>query len=161
MIDIIRTLGDPCLTIPTKPIIEFDDSLYELERELFKVMDESGGVGLAANQIGISKNIFVYDDRRGNAGCVANATLLSPDTHTIQMDEGCLSVPGHFHLTPRYKHIKLLGQDLDGSTISIEAEGLLAQIFQHETDHLKGKLFISYLPSSVQMGIVLGRQVMH
>jgi peptide deformylase len=140
----IRTLGDPVLREKTRPVERFDSSLWRIVDDMFDTMYEAPGVGLAANQVGISSRFFVYDDGDGNKGFVANPELTGlarPETN----DEGCLSIPGPFHPTERALEVTLRGQDLDGAPVEIAAEGLLARIFQHETDHLNGMLYIDRL----------------
>ena len=140
----IRTLGDPVLREPTKPVETFDDALRSLSEDMFETMYAAPGVGLAANQVGIARAFFVYDDREGHVGFVANPDLSElEDEDTI--DEGCLSIPGPYHDTTRAVRVRLRGQDLTGDPIDIRAEGLLARIFQHETDHLRGMLYIDRL----------------
>src|SRR5262245_33365007 len=140
----IRTLGDPVLREPTKPVETVDDALRETSEDMFETMYAAPGVGLAANQVGIGRSFFVYDDREGHAGFVADPELSElEDEDTIE--EGCLSIPGPYHDTTRAVRVRLRGRDLHGDPIEIRAEGLLARIFQHETDHLRGMLYIDRL----------------
>jgi len=140
----IRTLGDPVLREPTKPVEVFDDALRRLAADMTETMHAAPGVGLAANQVGLSIACFVYDDRDQGSGFVANPTLSELEGEDT-MDEGCLSIPGPYHPTTRALKVRLQGLDLDGRPIDIRAEDLLARIFQHETDHLSGKLYIDRL----------------
>jgi peptide deformylase len=140
----IRTLGDPVLREPTKPVEVFDDTLRRLAADMVETMHAAPGVGLAANQVGRSIACFVYDDRDGHTGFVANPTLSGFEGEDT-IDEGCLSIPGPYQPTTRALSVRLRGRDLDGRPIDIRAEGLLARIFQHETDHLNGMLYIDRL----------------
>jgi peptide deformylase len=140
----IRTLGDPVLRTPTAPVTEFDRALRRLADDMTETMYAAPGVGLAANQVGRSLACFVYDDREGHQGFVANP-VLSEHEGEETIDEGCLSIPGPYHPTPRALRVRLRGADLDGRPIDVVAEGLLARIFQHETDHLGGRLYIDRL----------------
>jgi peptide deformylase len=140
----IRTLGDPVLKEPTKPLTRFDDALRRLADDLFETMYDAPGVGLAANQVGSSMACFVYDDREEHRGFVANPVLFDPRGEQVD-SEGCLSIPGPYHDTPRSAAVSLRGQDLDGRDLELHGEGLLARIFQHETDHLSGLLYIDRL----------------
>jgi peptide deformylase len=140
----IRTLGDPVLRRKAKPIESFDDALRRLADDMFETMYEAPGVGLAANQVGLSLACFVYDDRDGNRGFVANPVVSEASGEEVR-EEGCLSVPGPYHDTTRAASVLLLGRDLDGEPIEVAAEGLLARIFQHETDHLDGLLYLDRL----------------
>lgn len=140
----IRTLGDPVLREQTRPVETFDAALRRLAEDMLETMYEAPGVGLAANQVGLSIACFVYDDREGGAGSVANP-IVSDLTGEDILEEGCLSIPGPYHPTMRASRVRLRGQDLQGRPIDTEAEGLLARIFQHETDHLNGMLYIDRL----------------
>ncbi|MCI0633002.1 MAG: peptide deformylase [Actinobacteria bacterium] len=140
----IRTLGDPVLRERAAPVDRFDGALRTLAEDIVETMHAAPGVGLAANQVGLRLACFVYDDREGHEGFVANPELSEhEDEETI--DEGCLSIPGPYHPTSRALRVRLRGLDLEGRPIDIVAEGLLARIFQHETDHLNGMLFIDRL----------------
>ncbi len=140
----IRTLGDPVLRERALPIERFDDALRTLAGDMIETMHAAPGVGLAANQVGLRLACFVYDDREGHEGFVANPELSEHDGEDT-MDEGCLSIPGPYHPTSRALRVRLVGKDLHGRPIDIAAEGLLARIFQHETDHLNGMLFVDRL----------------
>jgi peptide deformylase len=94
--------------------------------------------------VGLSIACFVYDDRDGHTGFVANPELSELEGEDT-MDEGCLSIPGPYHPTSRAMKVRLRGSDRDGRPIDIRAEDLLARIFQHETDHLNGGLYIDRL----------------
>ena len=140
----IRTLGDPVLREPAKPVETFDDTLRALVDDMFETMYAAPGVGLAANQVGIGKAFFVYDDREDHTGFVANPELSDLEGEET-FEEGCLSIPGPYQDTVRAERVHLRGLDRNGEPIEIRAEGLLARIFQHETDHLRGMLYIDRL----------------
>ena len=150
----IRITGDPVLHSPAQPVDAFDADLATLVADMFETMDAAPGVGLAAPQVGVSKRLFVYDydDEDGNPrrGVIINPSLeLSaivegePDEDTES--EGCLSVPGERFALRRADHAKVTGVDLDQKPVSIEASGWFARIFQHEFDHLEGKLYCDRL----------------
>ncbi len=106
-----------------------------------KTMQDALGVGLAANQIGISKQFFIAEcDNKFYA--VFNPKIEKTFGDLIEMEEGCLSVPGIRGTVKRYEKVLLTGTDQNGKKLKIKAWGLLAHIFQHETDHLAGKLYI-------------------
>ena len=141
----IRRLGDPVLREACREVEVFDDLLGRVYEDMLETMYHAPGVGLAAPQIGLSLRFFVYDANDGSGpGAVANPVLSEPAGEQID-EEGCLSIPGLWYLTPRAQGVRLTGQDLRGDPISVDAEGLLARIFQHETDHLGGLLFIDRL----------------
>ncbi len=140
----IKTLGAPVLRERARPVERFDESLARIVDDMFETMYAAPGVGLAAPQVGISTRFFVYDDGQDNKGFVANPELTEL-TGTEVIDEGCLSIPGPAYATERAKKLRLRGVDGHGDPIEIQAEGLLARIFQHETDHLDGMLYIDRL----------------
>jgi peptide deformylase len=140
----IRTLGDPVLRETATPVVAFDETLRRLAEDMLETMYAAPGVGLAANQVGVRMSCFVYDDREDHSGFVANPRLSEPEGEET-LEEGCLSIPGPYHPTVRAGRVRLVGADLDGEPLDIAAEGLLARIFQHETDHLNGMLYIDRL----------------
>ena len=140
----IRTLGDPMLREECRPVQRFDGWLRQTVDDMFETMHAAPGVGLAANQVGIGMRFFVYDDGDGRKGFVANPEL-SELEQVDTIDEGCLSIPGPFYATERALRVRLRGQDLGGEPLELRAEDLLARIFQHETDHLHGGLYIDRL----------------
>lgn len=141
----IRQIGDPVLRDSCREVEVFDDNLRTLAQDMTDAMYAAPGVGLAANQVGLSLRLFVYDagDDTG-PGVIANpvVTLLGGEQNE---EEGCLSISGVYRPTIRALHARVDGVDLAGAPMSIEAEGLLARIFQHETDHLNGTLYIDRL----------------
>ena len=140
----IRTLGDPVLREPAKPVTEFDQALRTMYEDMIETMRDAPGVGLAGPQIGVSLRLFVFDDGETGPMFVANPEL-SEGTGELLEDEGCLSIPGPYHATPRFARIRCIGQDIEGRPQDLVGEGLLARIFQHETDHLNGMLYIDRL----------------
>jgi peptide deformylase len=141
----IRQIGDPVLREPCRDVEVFDDALRSLARDMTEAMYAAPGVGLAANQVGLSLRMFVYDAGDGSGpGAVANPEVALLDGEQNE-EEGCLSMSGVYRPTVRALRARLTGSDLAGAPVSIEAEGLLARIFQHETDHLNGMLYIDRL----------------
>jgi peptide deformylase len=140
----IRTLGDPALKTVTKPVERFDGALRRLVDDMFETMYDAPGVGLAAPQVGISLGFFVFDDGDTGPTFVANPELSFEEGEQV-LEEGCLSIPGPFYPTSRFASIVCRGQDLHGNPFEMPGNDLLARIFQHETDHLRGTLFIDRL----------------
>ena len=140
----IRTLGDPVLREPAKRVTEFGESLRTLFDDMVETMVAAPGVGLAGPQVGVSMRFFVFDDGETGPRCMANPEL-SDGIGELLEDEGCLSIPGPYHATPRFARIMCRGRDLDGNPSEMVGEGLLARIFQHEIDHLDGMLYIDRL----------------
>ena len=114
--------------------------------DMVETMKAAPGVGLAAPQVGLSLRFFVYDANDGNGpGAVANPVLSEHQEEQAE-EEGCLSIPGLWYPTARAIRVRVTGQDLEGGPISLPGEALLARIFQHETDHTNGVLYIDRLP---------------
>ena len=139
----IRLHGDPVLKQPTAEVTEIDAALVRLVDDMVETMYDAPGVGLAANQIGVQKRLFVYDVGEGHH-VVVNPRLSGHDGEWTY-DEGCLSVPHLFWPIVRPKQVHLTGLDLDGKELSIEADELLARVFLHEVDHLDGMLLLERL----------------
>jgi peptide deformylase len=140
----IRVLGDPALKTPAKPVTVFDRALKRLTQDMIETMYDAPGVGLAGPQVGVALRIFVFDDGQTGPMVMANPELVGPDGEIVA-EEGCLSVPGPFYPTARFERITCAGLDVKGRPLEIRGEGLLARIFQHETDHLDGMLYIDRL----------------
>lgn len=141
----IRTLGDPVLREIARDVETFDDLHRKLCDDMIETMYNAPGVGLAAPQIGLSLRLFVFDANDGSGpGVVANPGLTELEGEQLE-EEGCLSLPNLWCPTKRAMRVRVEGLDRLGDRISLVGEGLLARIFQHETDHLNGVLFIDRL----------------
>jgi peptide deformylase len=140
----IRTLGDPVLKSPAKPVTVFDRALQRLTDDMTETMYDAPGVGLAAPQVGRSHRLFVFDDGQTGPMVMVNPELIDAEGEQVD-EEGCLSIPGPFHPTVRFKRVTCRGVDVAGRPYEMTGEGLLARIFQHETDHLDGLLYIDRL----------------
>ncbi len=147
----VTLYGNPVLRQPARPVTVFDRSVRKLVDDLFRTMREiETGVGLAANQIGRHEAVFVFDCGGDNVGCVVNPRIELLGEDLEPGGEGCLSLPGVTLLTERHSRARVTGADLDGTPLSIEASGLLARCFQHETHHLEGRLYIDLHPAEVR-----------
>lgn len=137
----IRTFGDPVLKSRATPVKDFDESLERLAEDMFRVMRENEGMGLAGNQIGRLKRIFVvaYEDEEY---VVVNPNIEERSEEVEEDVEGCLSIPEVRVEVERPAAVTVSGQDLRGAPMRIEAEGILARAFQHEIDHLDGVLIL-------------------
>ncbi|NLS10226.1 peptide deformylase [Nesterenkonia sp. MY13] len=155
----LRQIGDPVLRSPASEVPLGGDApqprITKLVDDMFATMDQANGIGLAAPQVGVSLRIFTWDVA-GSRGAVINPQLeLSGEPDFVAREgeedddvlrEGCLSVRGGIYApVARYPQVVLTGSDPDGEPIRVEAEGLLAACFQHELDHLDGKLFLDRL----------------
>ena len=141
--DEIVTFGHPSLKTRSSEITEFNEDLKILSERMIKIMYEAPGVGLAAPQIGINKNIFIFD--AGNGAQVAvNPKKIEVEGSSIFL-EGCLSLPGYYWEIERPEFAKIFCQNLKGEDITYEGDELTGRVLQHEFDHLKGKLLLSSL----------------
>jgi peptide deformylase len=138
--DEIVLYGEKVLREPAKPVDPKSEDLRELADHMIEVMKKSSGLGLAANQVGLDKQIFVYDVGEG-PNIVLNPKIVRRKGSQTGV-EGCLSVPGLQGDVKRANSVTVEGLDLDGNAVQVEGEGLLARVFQHEIDHLNGTLFI-------------------
>ena len=145
----IRLFGDPVLRSPADEVRDFDKSLNQLIDDMTETMLEAPGQGLAAPQIGVPLRVFTYNVEDIGVGHVVNPELaLSVDT---EVDiEGCLSIPGLTFDVERPISAKVRGQDVNGQAIEIEANELLARVFQHEIDHLDGVLYLQRLTKDLR-----------
>ncbi|MEE9415057.1 MAG: peptide deformylase [Acidimicrobiales bacterium] len=139
----IRYIGDPVLRETAKQVDNIDGKLAKLARDMFPVMYDAPGIGLAAPQVGVNKRMFIFDFGDG-PGVIINPEIVETDGEWVY-EEGCLSVPGLSWDITRPKQIHLVGRDIDGEEISIEADDLEARLFQHELDHLEGILLVEHL----------------
>ncbi|SRR5579875_403154 len=139
----IRQYGDPVLRQPTQEVEEIDGRLVRLVEEMIETMHEAPGSGLAANQVGVQRRLFVYDIGKGPRAVINPRIVESSGEWTYE--EGCLSIPGLSWPIVRPGRVHLVGIDLDGNEIDIEADELEARVFEHEIDHLDGILLIERL----------------
>jgi peptide deformylase len=151
----IRLIGDPVLRTPCDPIREITDGVRTLVTDLLDTVDDEGRAGVAANQIGVTQRAFSWrlDDEHGarSLGCMLNPQItdLSED---LQEDgeEGCLSLPGLWYPRTRAAYARCEGIDVHGDPISLEGEGIVARLIQHEVGHLDGALYIDGLERPVK-----------
>jgi peptide deformylase len=139
----IRQYGDPVLKERTREVLEIDGTVAALAESMIDTMYEAPGSGLAANQIGVMRRIFVYDVGEGPR-TVINPRIVESDGEWTY-EEGCLSVPGLSWDIVRPNAVHLVGLDLNGNEVSVEATELEGRVFQHELDHLDGILLLERL----------------
>lgn len=139
----IRQYGDPVLKERTREVQDIDGSVAALAESMIETMYDAPGSGLAANQIGVMRRIFVYDVGEGPR-TVINPRIVESDGEW-SYEEGCLSIPGLSWDIVRPNAVHLVGLDLDGNELSIEATELEGRVFQHELDHLDGILLVERL----------------
>ena len=144
----ILKFPDQDLRIKAIPVETFDEELKTLTDDKFETMHSVNGIGLAATQIGVAKQVAVIDisPEKNKPLVIINPEIQILDpTRTEDYDEGCLSVPGFFETISRPSDIKLSYQDLNGKEQEIKPEGLLTKVVQHELDHLNGRLFVDHI----------------
>jgi peptide deformylase len=144
----IVTFGHPALTSKSSNIEQIDDYIVSLSKKMINIMYEAPGVGLAAPQIGINKNIFVFDAGEGPK------VAINPKIEDLQGDiifmEGCLSLPGYYWDIERYEYAKVSCLNENGEEIIYEGEELLGRVLQHEYDHLQGNLLLKKLKRKIR-----------
>ena len=144
----IRTWGDPVLSQVGAPIEEIDDTLLALVDDMIQTMYDAPGVGLAAQQVGVLRQVFVYDVGEG-PGVLLNPEIVETSGEWTY-EEGCLSVPGLFFPISRPEAVHIRGLDLDGNEVAHEGHELLGRVFQHEYDHLQGMLLLERLDKATR-----------
>lgn len=137
----ILTHPNPKLREKAKKIDKIDLKIRQLAKDLEKLMKENGGIGLAATQCGISKQLFVVATSKGAATFI-NPKITKKSLKKTTEQEGCLSIPGIIGMVKRSQKIVVETTDLDGKRYTVKAQGLFARVIQHEYDHLQGVLFI-------------------
>ncbi|THG33631.1 peptide deformylase [Naasia lichenicola] len=140
----IRLFGDPVLKTPSAPIGPIDDRVRGLVADLVDSVRIPGRAGVAASQIGVNLRAFSYNVDEV-VGYLINPVITELSGEPELEGEGCLSVPGLWYPVLRYPTARATGIDLDGNTVEVVGEGLLAQALQHEVDHLDGKLYLDRL----------------
>ena len=135
----IKLVGEEVLRAKARDVDLFDAALSRLLEDMLDTMYAAPGIGLAAPQVGVSKRVIVLDVGDGPI-CMANPKIVEVDGEQVGL-EGCLSIPGLYGDVKRHAKVVVKGQDASGKSFKIQAEGLLSRCFQHEIDHLDGKLF--------------------
>jgi len=129
-----------------KPVENVDKRIQQLVSDMTETMYDANGIGLAATQVDVHKQVIVMDlsEERNEPRVLINPKIIERDGEQIY-DEGCLSVPEYYAPVKRAERIKITALDEQGEIYELEAEGLLAVCIQHEMDHLAGKVFVDYL----------------
>ncbi len=140
----IRVLGDPVLRKPTKRVTEITDELKTLIADMFETMYAAEGIGLAAPQVGRTESLAVVDVD-GAKFTLINPQVVERDGASEKAEEGCLSIPDIYGDVERPGTVTIRAMDENGNEYEAAGTELLGRCFQHEIDHLDGKLFIDYL----------------
>ena len=137
---------DPRLRKKAQPVDKVDDQVRQTVNDMFETMYEAPGIGLAATQVNVQKQVIVIDisEDKNDPICLINPEIIEKHGEE-EMQEGCLSVPGIFENVRRAEKITVKALDQNGNEYTKNADGLLAVCIQHEMDHLLGKLFVDYL----------------
>ena len=136
------------------PVTVFDEALKKLVADMADTMYAAPGIGLAATQVDVHKQVIVVDasERRDTLVVLVNPEIVEA-TGESDIEEGCLSVPGIYELVERAERVKVRAHDQNGKAFTLEAQGLLAVCIQHEMDHLQGKVFVEHLSQLKQQRI--------
>jgi peptide deformylase len=136
------------------PVTVFDEALKRLVADMSETMYAAPGIGLAATQVDVHKQVIVIDvsERRDSLVVLINPEIVDA-SGVSDIEEGCLSVPGIYDTLERAERVKVRAYDQNGHAFTLEAQGLLAVCIQHEMDHLKGKVFIESLSQLKQQRI--------
>jgi peptide deformylase len=137
---------DSRLRTRAEPVEVVDDEVRRLVDDMFETMYDAPGIGLAATQVDVHRQVIVIDvsEERDQPVCLINPMILRAEGEE-ETEEGCLSVPGVYDRVQRAERIDVRALGRDGKPFEMQAEGLLAVCIQHEIDHLNGKLFVDYL----------------
>lgn len=148
---------DPRLHKVAEPVVEVNDEIRKLAQNMAQTMYAAPGVGLAATQVDVHKQVIVIDiaETRDQLLVLINPKILDARGQS-DCEEGCLSVPGIFEKVTRAEWVRAQALDLKGEPFAVEAEGLLSVCIQHEIDHLKGVVFVEHL-SRLKQGRILGK----
>jgi peptide deformylase len=137
---------DPQLTLLAQPVVHVDKNLRRLADDMAETMYDAPGIGLAAPQVAAARRLIVVDvsENRNELMTLINPEILASSGEE-EMKEGCLSVPGVLETVRRAERVTVRALTLQGSTVELEADGLLAVCLQHEIDHLNGTIFVDHL----------------
>jgi len=158
----IHHLGDRVLRQSAKRINKVDDDIRKLAKEMLQTMYSSNGIGLAAPQVAINKQLIVIDCQPDNPAnpplVLINPTINSYSRELCNIEEGCLSIPGVYLEVARPQAIEVTFKDENGRPRKIQASGLLARVIQHEMDHLNGVMFVDRVPNVLALTEALQKQ---
>lgn len=138
----IRQYPDPVLKMAAREVEDFDDDLRRLVERMKRLMKDASGVGLAGNQVGMLRRLFVFQKDEDEVTALVNPRIVQRSDETDVDEEGCLSIQGVRVPVERSLTISVEGQDEEGRVVRVELEGLTARVAQHEMDHLDGTLIL-------------------
>lgn len=135
--------GDPCLEKICRPVTDFNARLHTLLDDMAETLEESGGVGLAAPQVGILRRVCLVEDSEGEIIELINPRIIKAEGEQTGL-EGCLSIPGRYGIVTRPYTVRVHAQDRFGNEFEVEDEELTARCFCHEIDHLDGVMYTAH-----------------
>ena len=151
----LHYLGDRVLRQPAKRIAKVDDSIRQLAREMLETMYSSNGIGLAAPQVAVNKQLIVIDcehDKPENPPLILiNPQIIGYSRELCKAEEGCLSIPDVFLDVIRPQALEVSYKDEQGKPRKLQANGLLARVIQHEMDHLNGVMFVDRVDNDLAL----------
>ncbi len=153
MLEIV-TLGDDILRKKCATVAVFDEKLRDFLEAMIVTMREGNGIGLAGPQVGVDKRFFVCQVPDQEPHIFINPELIGTSEDVIPYEEGCLSIPGIYSDIVRPAWVKVQAWNVRGKPFTMEADGILARVIQHEMDHLKGVLFIDHLNEKKRMRLI-------
>ena len=160
----IRQYPDPVLRLRAREVEQYDDDLKRLAERMVKLMQDANGVGLAANQVGIVRRVFVFQpDADSEPVAIVNPVIVERGGEAVSDEEGCLSMQGVQVPVERASTVRLEGHDPEGGEISFELTELGARVAQHELDHLDGVLILDRTTDEARseaLGILRPRAVL-
>ncbi len=153
MLDIL-TLGNDILRKKCSTVAVFDKKLEDLADAMIVTMREGNGIGLAGPQVGVEQRIFVCQVQDQPPMVFVNPEIIGTSEEMIPFEEGCLSIPGVYSDVIRPAWVKVQAWTTKGKPFTLEADGILARVIQHEIDHLKGILFIDHLNEKKRLRLI-------
>jgi peptide deformylase len=141
----------------TRPVTDFGPALGALLDEMMESLRAAEGIGIAANQVGVSQAVAWVGREDGTFFEIVNPEVLET-SEPVSLEEGCLSVPHEWEQTPRFSKVRVRYQDRTGATHEFTAEGRLAHVLQHEIDHLAGVTFVEHL-SQLKRALIRKRMI--
>ena len=141
----IITYPDSRLHQASSPVVDFDDEIKKLVKNMTETMYAAPGIGLAAVQVAVMKQVIVFDcsEEANEPSHLINPQIILHEGK-VRSEEGCLSIPDYRDTIDRYEKVLVRGYDINGKEVSIEADGLLARCLQHEIDHTNGILYVDH-----------------
>jgi peptide deformylase len=150
----IRTFGDPVLRMKTKAVTAIDEGVRVLVEDMIETMYDAPGVGLAANQVGVSRMVAVFDAQDELGPRVMINPEIIETSGSLEYEEGCLSVPGRYWEITRPAFARVRALDLTGEEVEYAGDGLMGRVIQHEIAHLHGGLLLDELPKRLRKKVL-------